>query len=43
MVCAKTDDCTKDMATEGLDLVTDGEWVWADKTSLAAITALPSP
>lgn len=34
MVCAKTDDCTKDMAVEGLDLVTDGEWVWADKTSL---------
>lgn len=34
MVCAKTDDCTKDMATEGLDLRTDGEWVWADKTSL---------
>lgn len=34
MVCAKTDDCTKDMTREGLDLVTDGEWVWADKTSL---------
>ena len=34
MVCAKTDDCTKDMTTEGLDLMTDGEWVWADKTSL---------
>ena len=34
MVCAKTDDCTKDMAKEGLDLRTDGEWVWADKTSL---------
>ena len=34
MVCAKTDDCTKDMTTEGLDLRTDGEWVWADKTSL---------
>ena len=34
MVCAKTDDCTKDMAVEGLDLRTDGEWVWADKTSL---------
>ena len=34
MVCAKTDDCTKDMAAEGLDLRTDGEWVWADKTSL---------
>ena len=34
MVCAKTDDCAKDMAVEGLDLRTDGEWVWADKTSL---------
>ena len=34
MVCAKTDDCAKDMAVEGLDLRTDGQWVWADKTSL---------
>ena len=34
MVCAKTGDCAKDMAREGLDLRTDGEWVWADKTSL---------
>ncbi len=34
MVCAKTDDCTKDMASEGLDLMTDGKLVWADKTSL---------
>ncbi len=34
MVCAKTDDCAKDMAREGLDLRADGEWVWADKTSL---------
>ena len=34
MVCAKTEDCTKDMAREGLDVRTDGEWVWADKTSL---------
>ena len=34
MVCAKTDDCTKDMTREGLDLMTDGEWIWADKTSL---------
>lgn len=34
MVCAKTDDCTKDMVSEGLDLVTDGEFVWADRTSL---------
>ena len=34
MVCAKTEDCTKDMARDGLDVMTDGEWVWADKTSL---------
>lgn len=34
MVCAKTDGCAKDMAAEGLDLMTDGEWVWADQTSL---------
>lgn len=34
MVCAQTEDCPKDMAREGLDLVTDGDYVWADKTSL---------
>ena len=34
MVCVKTEDCTKDMATEGLDVETDGEWVWAKNTSL---------
>lgn len=34
MVCAKTEDCPKDMAKEGLDLATDGEYVWAEKTSL---------
>ena len=34
MVCAKTDECAKDMAREGLDLRTDGEWVWANQTSL---------
>ena len=34
MVCAKAGDCGKDMAREGLDLATDGAWVWADKTSL---------
>ena len=34
MVCVKTEDCAKDMAKEGLDLRTDGEWVWADRTSL---------
>ncbi len=34
MVCEKTADCTKDMAKEGLDLLTDGEWLWADGTTL---------
>lgn len=34
MVCVKTADCAKDMAREGLDLRTDGEWVWAEQTSL---------
>ena len=36
MVCVKTADCRKDMAAEGLDLATDGEWIWAEKTSLGA-------
>ena len=34
MVCAKTENCPKDMAREGLDLATDGEYVWAKETSL---------
>ncbi|MBE6968430.1 MAG: aminoacyl-histidine dipeptidase [Ruminococcaceae bacterium] len=34
MVCAKTEDCTKDMTKEGLDVETDGEFVWAKQTSL---------
>ncbi len=34
MVCAKTADCAKDMAHEPIDLMTDGSYVWADKTSL---------
>lgn len=34
MVCAKNPGCAKDMATEGLDLMTDGEWVWAKDTTL---------
>ncbi|MCI8910134.1 MAG: aminoacyl-histidine dipeptidase [Oscillibacter sp.] len=34
MVCTKTETCTKDMAVEGLDLDTDGEWVWAKETTL---------
>lgn len=34
MVCEQTPDCKKDMATEGLDLCTDGKFVWADSTTL---------
>jgi len=34
MVCVKTPECGKDMAKEGLDVRTDGEWVWAEQTSL---------
>ena len=34
MVCAKEEGCAKDMTAEGLDLATDGEWVWAKGTSL---------
>ena len=34
MVCTKTEDCPRDMAAEGLELMTDGEWVWAKDTTL---------
>lgn len=34
MVCEKTPDCDIDMQTEGLRLQTDGEWIWADGTTL---------
>ena len=34
MVCAKTEHCDKDMTREGLDLATNGEYVWAEETSL---------
>ena len=34
MVCEKTADCTKDMATEGLDVYVDGEYVCAKNTTL---------
>ncbi len=34
MVCEKTADCQKNMETEGLDLRTDGEWLWAEGTTL---------
>ncbi|MBQ8297813.1 MAG: aminoacyl-histidine dipeptidase [Ruminococcus sp.] len=34
MVCEKTPDCTKDMQNEGVTLCTDGEYLWADGTTL---------
>lgn len=34
MVCAQLPECGKDMSREGLDVATDGEWVWAEGTSL---------
>ncbi len=34
MVCEKAADCTKDMAKEGLDLVVDGDTVYAEGTTL---------
>lgn len=34
MVCEKTADCVKDMEKEGLDLCTDGKYVWAEGTTL---------
>lgn len=34
MVCEKTPQCTKDMAVDGLSLSTDGEWLWAEGTTL---------
>ncbi len=34
MVLEKTADCTKDLLTEGLDLRTDGSFVWAEGTTL---------
>ena len=37
---AKDSDCQKDMDKEGLDLETDGEWIWAKGTSLGADNAV---
>ena len=34
MVCEKAEGCTKDMAKEGLDLVVDGDTVYAEGTTL---------
>lgn len=36
MVCEKEPDCTLDMSKEGLRLATDGEWIWAEGTTLGA-------
>ena len=36
MVCVKSADCTKDLSKVPVDIKTDGEFVWADKTSLGA-------
>ena len=34
MVCEKESACTKDMEKEGLDLVLDGDWLYAERTTL---------
>ena len=34
MVCAQSEGCAKDMRAEGLDLETDGSYLWAKNTSL---------
>ncbi len=34
MVCEQSPDCQKDMAKEGLDLQTDGQFIWANGTTL---------
>ncbi len=36
MVCEKTVECAKDMSREGLELQTDGKWIWAEGTTLGA-------
>lgn len=36
MVCVHTPDCPLNMETEGLRLRTDGDWLWADGTTLGA-------
>ncbi len=40
MVCTKRPDCDLDMAKEGVRLATDGEWVWADGSSLGGDNAI---
>ncbi len=34
MVCEKAEDCTLDMSKDGLRLQTDGQWIWAEGTTL---------
>lgn len=34
MVCEKEPDCTIDMTKEGVRLATDGQWIWAEGTTL---------
>lgn len=34
MVCEKSASCTIDMKTEGLKICTDGQWIWAEGTTL---------
>ena len=34
MVCEKEADCPIDMARDGLRIATDGEWIWAEGTTL---------
>ncbi len=34
MVCDKVDGCTKDMETEGLDIAVDGDFIYAEGTTL---------
>ena len=36
MVCAKEPGCGKDMAAEGIDLAVDGDWLYAEGTTLGA-------
>ncbi|MBE6588432.1 MAG: aminoacyl-histidine dipeptidase [Ruminococcaceae bacterium] len=40
MVCAKDEDCKIDMEKEGLDLRCDGQWIWAEGTSLGGDNAI---
>lgn len=36
MVCEKTNDCTHDFLTEGIELFVDGDYIHADRTTLGA-------